>query len=168
MDRMKQIIEYAMRMENDAKEFYTFNQDRVKSPEIKKQFEFLAEMEKNHYAMLSIIFDRLNVNPPPITLSWVVDDASKEVNPPILADNYELISNENTMSDLSVIRMAFLMESDFALFYKSASESLEDGEAKKALLELSSWEEQHREMFRKQYENMLKSSWSGITSIVFK
>lgn len=168
MSKLKQVIEYAMRMENDAKEFYTYNKDRVKSPEIKAQFENLAEMEKNHYAILSIVYDRLNVNPPPITISWVVDDVAKEINPPILADNYELIANEDTLSDLSVVRMAWLMESDFALFYKSAAEAVEEGEAKKALLELASWEEQHREMFGKQYEKMLKSSWSELTSIIFK
>ncbi len=167
MSKLKQIVEYAMRMENDAKEFYAYNQDRVKSPAIKKQFEHLAEMEKNHYAMLSIVYDSLNTNPPPITISWVVDDVSKEVNPPIIADNYELISEED-MSDLSVVRMAYLMESDFALFYKSASATVEDGEAKKALLELAAWEEQHREMFRTQYENMLKNSWGELIDIVFK
>jgi rubrerythrin len=167
MNKLKQIIEYAMRMEDDAREFYTYNQDRVKSPAIKKQFGHLAEMEKNHYAMLNIVYDSLNTNPPPITISWVVDDEAKEINPPILADNYELISDEAGLSDLSVVRMAYLMESDFAVFYKSAAETLEDGDAKKALLELAGWEEQHREMFRIQYEKMLKDRWGDIINIVF-
>lgn len=168
MSKLKQIIEYAMRMENDAKEFYYYNQDRVKSAAIRKHFEQLSEIEKNHYTMLSIVYDRLNVNPPPITISWVVDDVSKEINPPIIADNYELIVNEKTISDLSVIRLAYLMESDFVIFYKSASGTVEDAEARKALLDLAAWEEQHRDMFKAQYEKMLKASWGDIINIVFK
>lgn len=168
MNRIKSIIEYAMRMEKDAKEFYAFNLERVESPELKKLFGELMEIEKGHYNLLNRVYEKMDVAPLPINISWVVDDASREVNTSIIADNSELISDEKSMSDLSVIRLAWLMESDFALFYKNASEQVDEPEAKKALLELSEWEKQHQELFRVKYEHLLKKSWSDISSIIFK
>ncbi len=168
MDRIKSVIEYAMRMENDAKEFYSYNLERVESPELKKLFEELVEIEKSHFNMLHKVYEKMDITPPPINISWVVDDVSREVNTSIIADNSELVSDEKGISDLSVVRLAYLMESDFALFYQNASEQVDEPEIKKALLELSEWEKQHQELFRVKYEHLLKKSWSDITSIIFK
>ncbi len=168
MSKLKQIIEYAMRMENDAEEFYSYNLEKVRSAEHKKLFEELAEMEKTHYAVLSSIYDMLKVTPPPIELSWVVDDTSREKNVSIIADSSELISNEQALSDLSIIRMAYLMESDFALFYANAANQVEDKEAKNFLLELADWEKKHETMFKVRYEKLLKQSWSDVAGIIFK
>lgn len=168
MNRIKSIIEYAMRMEKDAKEFYSFNLERVEAPELKKLFGELVEIEKGHYNLLNRVYEKMDVTPLPINISWVVDDVSREVNTSIIADNSELISDEKSLSDLSVVRLAWLMESDFALFYKNAAEQVDEPEAKKALLELSEWEKQHQELFRVRYEHLLKKSWSDISSIIFK
>ncbi len=167
MDKIKQILEYAMRMENDAEEFYTFNYERVKSQELKKLFEELAEMEKTHYAVLSSAYDMLKITPPPIVMSWVVDDTSKEKNLSILADNYELIADKEAISDLSIIRLAYLMESDFALFYFNAASQVEEPEAKKLLLQLADWEKKHEIMFKVRYEKLLKQSWKDVAGIIF-
>ncbi len=168
MSKIKEILEYAMRMENDAQEFYSFNMGRVKSAELKKLFEELAEMEKNHYAVLSSIYDLLKVTPPPIVMSWVVDDTSREKNISVISDNSELITDESAISDLAVIRMAYLMESDFALFYSNAAAQVEDGEAKNFLLELAEWEKKHETMFKERYEKLLKQSWKDVAGIIFK
>ena len=156
-----------MRMENDAKEFYSFNLDRVTSPDLKSMFEELVEMEKNHYAILEIMRERFNVQDPPISISWVVDNVSKEVNPPIIADNSDVIADERAISDLSIVRLAYLMESDYALFYRNAALQVEDKKAKDFLLELSKWEDQHRDMFKTKYEELLKQHWSDVTNIIF-
>ena len=168
MNRLKSVIEYAMRMENDAKEFYSFNLERIEAPELRKLFGELVEIEKSHYNMLKKVYEKMGIPHLPINISWVVDDTSREVNTSIIADNSELVSDEKSISDLSVIRLAYLMESDFALFYKNASEQVDEPEVKKALLELSEWEKQHQELFRVKYEHLLKKSWSDITNIIFK
>lgn len=168
MSKIKSVIEYAMRMENDAKEFYSYNLNRVESPELKKLFGELMEIEKSHYSLLNKVYEKMDIEPLPINISWVVDDNSREVNTAIISDNSELISDENNLSDLSVIRLAYLMESDFALFYENAAGQIDEPEAKKALLELSEWEKQHQELFKVRYEQLLKKSWSDITSFIFK
>ncbi len=168
MSKLKEIIEYAMRMENDAEEFYSYNMERVHSAEHKKLFEELAEMEKTHYAVLSSIYDLLKITPPPIEMSWVVDDTSREKNVAIIPDNSELISDQNALSDLAIIRMAYLMESDFALFYFNAANQVENGEAKRFLLELADWEKKHEVMFKVRYEKLLKESWKDVAGFIFK
>lgn len=168
MSKIKEILEYGMRMENDAVEFYNYNLERVKSPELKKLFEELAEMEKTHYAVLSSMYDQLKITPPPIELSWVVDDSSREKNVGIIADNSELIADEGTISDLSVIRLAYLMESDFALFYFNAANQTEDKDAKEFLLKLADWEKKHEIMFKVRYEKLLKQNWENVAGLIFK
>ncbi len=168
MNRIKSIIEYAMRMENDAKEFYAFNLDRIQEPALKKLFGELVEIEKGHFNLLNRVHEKMDITPLPINISWVVDNSSREVNTAIIADNSELIADEKGISDLSIIRLAYLMESDFALFYQNAADQVDDPEAKKALMELSEWEKQHQELFRVKYEALLKKSWSDISNIIFK
>lgn len=44
MNRIKSVIEYAMRMENDAMEFYSFNLERVEAPELKKSWSDITSI----------------------------------------------------------------------------------------------------------------------------
>lgn len=166
MENLKSIISYAMRMENDARDFYEYYLDKVTSESIKKIFEELVKMEEGHYSMLKVIYDMLDAEEPPLTISWVVDDTSKEVNPSIFADNSELIKDESSISDLSVLRMAYLMEKDFALFYKNAALKVEDDKAKKFLNELEDWEIRHSEILRGKYEALLEKNWGDVSKLI--
>lgn len=157
-----------MRMERDAKEFYTYNLDNVSSSELKKLFQELIDMEESHYEALKTMHKRLDIEKPPISISWVVDNVDKEVNTSIIADNSDLISDSNAISDLSIIRLAYLMENDFSLFYKNASEKVDDEGAKNFLLELAKWEEQHMQIFKHRYEKLLQQQWDDLTEIVFE
>jgi rubrerythrin len=168
MSKIKNILNFAMRMEKDAGDFYTYYQDRVKSPSTKELFRELAETEKHHYNVLKSKYDQLGFENPPLSISWVVDDAFTARDPHVLADNSDLLGEpEAEMSDLTIIRMAYLIENDFALFYKQAVDLVEDDETKQFLRTLSDWENQHREMFHNRYQKMLKKHWSDISSIIF-
>lgn len=167
MNKIQKILEYAMRMERDAQEFYSFYCNKVSSPEIQKLFEELVEMEKSHFGYLKEWFDKLEMSEPPLALSWVVDNTSKEINTTIFADNSALISeNEKELTDLSVIRLAYLMESDFELFYTNAANQVNDEESKKYLTILSKWEKEHKEMFKSKYEAMLNKQWGDLSGII--
>lgn len=168
MSKIKNILSFAMRMEKDAGDFYAYYQDRVQSPSTRKLFSELAETEKRHYEILKSKYDELGFENPPISISWVVDDTFKARDPHILADNSGLLGeSEAEISDLTIIRMAYLIENDFALFYKQAISLVEDEETKKFLATLSEWEDQHREMFYSSYQNLLKKHWSDLSSIIF-
>ncbi|NLD50022.1 MAG: ferritin family protein [Clostridiaceae bacterium] len=168
MDKIKNILKFAMRMEKDAEVFYSHYMDKVQSESIKKLFEDLSEMEKNHYNLLKSKYELLEYKEPPITISWVVDNNFTQVDPSIISSNSDIIEEkEKELSDLSVIRMAYLMENDFYLFYKNAAKEVDNKEASEFLQNLAEWEEGHRTMFQKKYEELLKKHWGEIASIIF-
>lgn len=168
MNKVQRILAFAMRMEKDAQEFYSYYADKVSSESLKKLFHELAEIEKNHYEYLNKKHDQLDFKEPPLSISWVVDNAFAAVDPHILADSSDLIGNvPEGSSDLTIIRMAYLIENDFAEFYMHASEAVDDNNAGEFLRTLAQWEDKHRDMFYDRYKVLLKNHWEDITSIIF-
>lgn len=169
MEKIKDILKFAMKMEKDAENFYNYYMDKVESESIKNMFGELSQMEREHYKILKDKFDQLEFKEPPLTISWVVDDDSRAVDPSIIHFNSDLAGeDEKEMSDLSIIRMAYHMENDFVMFYKNAAAEAEDAEAKKFLEEIVKWEESHRDIFQKKYEELIKKHWKNINNIIFK
>lgn len=72
MNKIKDILKFAMRMEQDAADFYSYYMDKAQSEGTKKLFMELAEIETKHYQILKSKFDELGFQDPPITMSWVV------------------------------------------------------------------------------------------------
>ncbi|MDO8548633.1 MAG: ferritin family protein [Ignavibacteria bacterium] len=170
MDKIKKILEFAMRMEKDAMDFYSFYVDKISSQHLKGIFEELVNIERIHHETLKRKYEELSYEEPPIALSWVVDDTSAARDPHILSDSSDLLSykeDESEQIDLSIIRMAFLIENDFSEFYKHAVSSIEDSDVRKLLMQLSDWENKHKEYFQRKYNNLLKKHWDEIYSILF-
>jgi rubrerythrin len=71
---------------------------------------------------------------------------------------------ESMVPDLSVLRMAYLIERDFVEFYESAAEHAE-GEAKEALEMLARWERGHERFFRQLHDTAFEAyaqmPWGG-------
>ena len=71
---------------------------------------------------------------------------------------------EAMVPDLPVLRMAYLIERDFAEFYEASANQAE-GEAKKVLGMLSQWERRHERLFKQFYdrafEEYSKMPWGG-------
>lgn len=156
MTNVENILRFAMRMEKDAEDFYSYYQDKVSSPEIKNLFKELVATEKSHYEALSKKYDQMGFKEPPIAMSWVVDNRFAAKDPHVLADNSdELSGSEDSLFDVSVIRMAYLIESDFEMYYKKASESVQETEAKELLVKLSEWESRHKDTFFNKYISLM-------------
>lgn len=167
MDKIKSILKFAMRMEKDASDFYEFYMDKAESDETRALFSELALIEKQHYKILERKFNELLYTEPPLTISWVVDDSFKAQDPHILSDNSDTIpAVAGAATDLSIIRMAYLIEHDFAYFYSKAVEAVEEAEVKKFLQELAGWEKQHSDLFQKRYQALLNKSWSDIANLM--
>jgi rubrerythrin len=68
------------------------------------------------------------------------------------------------VADLPVLRMAYLIERDFAEFYAISAEKAE-GEAKKALEMLAKWESGHEKLFKRlhdeAFEKYTNMPWGG-------
>lgn len=166
MTKIQSILKYAMRMEKDSQVFYEYYTDVAEAESTRKLFRELAEIEKEHYRILNEKYGELTAKDPPIVMSWVVDDTSREHAPGILADNSDTLGSYGQASlDLNITRMAFLIENDFMNFYDKASEIVDDPEVKKLLRTFSKWEAGHRDMFQERYKKLLNEYWKDLSFI---
>ena len=67
--------------------------------------------------------------------------------------------------DLSVLRMAYLIERDFAEFYEMAAERAEDATARASLRQLARWERGHEKLFKEMHDRAFEEyagmPWGG-------
>ena len=72
--------------------------------------------------------------------------------------------SEAMVPDLPVLRMAYLIERDFAEFYEAAAQKTE-GEPRQVLSMLAQWERGHERYFKewhdKAFEDYAKMPWGG-------
>lgn len=154
--KVQKILEFGMQMEKNAQDFYSFYANSLQDENLKKLFEEFVEIEKEHYNFLKKKYDNIAITPPQ-EVSWVVDEQNKMLDPHILADNSDLL--QDNFSDISILRLAYLIESDFATFYKNAAQKVEDQNIKTFLLELAKWEEEHEKLFKTRYTSILNKVW---------
>ena len=157
MKNASDILKYAMNMEKRAQEFYTFYKDKVVSQKIKELFEGLSSMEEEHYSILKKQLDSLEKNN---TFDEFVLTETDGQN--IILNKTKDLENVNLeydLSDLPILRMAYSMENDFAMFYEKAIEQVDDRQAKELLKTLAKWEKEHRDSFEAEVKNAFHSSW---------
>jgi rubrerythrin len=72
---------------------------------------------------------------------------------------------ESMVPDLTVLRMAYLIERDFAEFYEMAAGRVEGDSAREALEMLARWERGHEELFKKMHDKAFEEyagmPWGG-------
>lgn len=158
--KIENILKFGMKMEKNAQDFYSFYANSLQDENLKKLFEEFVKIEQEHYKYLENILKSLGSQEPPISISWVVDDQNKMVDPHILVDNSKIL--ETDFSDLTILRLAYLIESDFAAFYKHVAEKVEDGNVKGLLLHLAKGEEEHEKYFKERYHSLMKKEWEEI------
>jgi rubrerythrin len=71
---------------------------------------------------------------------------------------------EAMVPDLPVLRMAYLIERDFAEFYEEAASKV-DGDTRKVFEKLAYWERRHEALFKKMhdraFEEYAQMPWGG-------
>lgn len=167
MKKIKRILKFGMRLEKQGANFYEYYADQVSNEKTKELFEKLKSMEENHYDLLESKYNELNTKDDLKVISWKTDDNEFFDSPMIFGEAADMISDKDeniNISDLAIIRMAYLIESDFAEFYKNAAEHVEEEEVKNFLLELSEWETGHKDLFYDEYKKLLKESWDDMDS----
>ncbi len=171
MDKLKNILKFAMKLEKQGENFYTYYSDLAKKPENKKLFENLAQIEHEHYNFLKKKYDELYFAKDLHDVSWVID-SKQIVHPTIFGNAAQSISvdedSDDAFSDLAILRIAYTIEDDFANFYRTMAEQVDFQEAKDFLLELANWEDGHRELFYTGYSQQLKATWEDFADMLLK
>ncbi|MDN5342919.1 ferritin family protein [Oceanotoga sp. DSM 15011] len=148
------ILNYAYAKEVEGHNFYNERIDKVKSDELKNIFIALSEMEINHMNYVKDLILKLR-NEDSLDLDYVEKDDFYDSR-----ESSEIVGSlDDLTSDLSIIRMAYLIEDDFMKFYEEGAQKVENEEMKNLLLKLSKWEMNHRDLLNDLYRRMMKIYW---------
>ncbi len=150
-----EILEFAMKMELEARDFYRESGDRVARDDVRRLLSRLAEWEESHHRFLKEQRDRLksgagwDASAIPLDASEARDILERPwkgrgVEPPLSEE----------ASDFSVIRMALGMEIDFRNFYLKAAANVNDPDGKAVLTKLADWEGEHQKIIDEQYRQL--------------
>ncbi len=157
---IRKVLEYALQREYEGKRFFEQNAARLQNAAAVGAFKAIAVEEQRH---IDFIEAQLN--------SLASGDAIAQELPSagFFADRAESESitdtvNESMVADLPVLRMAYLIERDFAEFYAQAASKAE-GDARRVLDMLAHWEAGHERLFKsmhdKAFENYSGMPWGG-------
>lgn len=150
------IINYAMEMEKRGQDFYLSYMEKVKNPHIKMLFKRLSEIELDHYNFLKEHYDHLQKHN-----SWNLNINFTDGEDIFTNEEIDIksLNLEHEISDLPILRMAYLIENDFVNFYEKAMNHIQDEDGKKILNFLAKWETSHRDGFFKEYKVLMENNW---------
>lgn len=159
---IRKILEYALQREYEGKRFFEQNAARLQNAAAVGTFKAIAAEEQKHIefiqAQLNALEAKADSAPAPQLPSagFFAERAESEFISQAIA--------ESMVADLPVLRMAYLIERDFAEFYAQAASKAE-GQAKKTLEMLAHWETGHERLFKlmhdKAFELYSGMPWGG-------
>ncbi len=160
---VRRILGYALERERQGIRFFQENAGRLNHPAVQGVFENLAEEEKKHAAYIQGLLDELE--------SGLEGGAA-----PALPEGIDLFADraqaemldqtiyESMVPDVTVLRMAYLIERDFAEFYAQAAGKA-TGRVREALERLARWEEGHEKLFKRLHDTLFEAAmempWGG-------
>ncbi len=160
----RKVFEYALVREYEGKRFFEENAKRLSEAAAVEAFQQLAGEEQKHIDFIQYQIDALDAGEP-----GSIDQGEKLEQAGFFSQRAqsEIIDQkvaEAMVPDLPVLRMAFLIERDFAEFYESSAAQAV-GEAKQVLTMLSQWERRHERLFKHFYDRAMeeysKMPWGG-------
>ena len=154
---IKKIFEYALQREYEGKAFFETNAGRMQNAAAVGAFKAIAAEEQKHIEFIQSQIDFIDGkgSVPQIELpsaGFFVDRAASE--------SIEQTVSEAMVADLPVLRMAYLIERDFAEFYAQAAQ-ITEGDAKTALDMLARWEAGHERLFKSMHDKAFEA-YSGM------
>ncbi len=165
MQNYEQVLRYAMQMELDGYNFFIENAEKINNVTSKKLFLDLAKTEMEHYKYLE---NQLKTYRETKTFDTSDEAMNREEN--IFeareeSEHLEATLGESDIPDLTIMRMAYLIERDFKEFYTNAAENANDEDARAIFTKLASWEAGHELLFKTEYNKLMKEymnlPWGG-------
>jgi rubrerythrin len=161
---IRKIYEYALQREREGKRFFERNADRLQHAAAAGAFRRLAGEEQRHIDFIRGLLNALDEGRSP---GAAMDDELEQegfFSERAASEMLDQTVIQSMVPDLPVLRMAYLIERDFAEFYESAAKKAE-GEAREALEMLVRWERGHERFFRQlhdsAFEEYAQMPWGG-------
>jgi rubrerythrin len=161
---LQKIYEYALSREYEGKRFFEENAKRLNHAAAVDAFLQLAGEEQKHIDFIQFQIKLLNEGQAENIDYGVRLDQAGFFSQRAQSEIIDQSVAEAMVPDLPVLRMAYLIERDFAEFYENASMQT-SGDAKKVLEMLAKWERRHEALFKnfhdKAYEAYKQMPWGG-------
>jgi rubrerythrin len=161
---IRKIYEYALQREHEGKRFYEQNAGRLTHAAAVGAFKQLAVEEQKHIEFIQSQLDALDKGQAANVAMGLELQREGFFSQRAQSELLDQTVLEAMVPDLSVLRVAYLIERDFAEFYEAAAGKLE-GEARQVLTMLASWERRHEELFRhmhdQAFELYAQMPWGG-------
>jgi rubrerythrin len=160
---IRKVLEYALQREHEGKAFFLNNAKRLSNAAATGAFKAIAKEEQRHIEFIEAQIHALDAKETGQQLAPDLDETEFFAN---RADQemIEQTVSEAMVADLPVLRMAYLIERDFAEFYGQAA-SKADGDAKIMLEMLARWEAGHERLFKRLHDEAFEKyagmPWGG-------
>lgn len=162
---IRKIYEYALQREYEGKRFFEENAKRLTHGAAVKAFNELALEEQKHIEFIQNQISALDKGQPVNSEAFSKElEAGNFFSHRAASEMLDQTVLEAMVPDLPVLRMAYLIETDFADYYERSAKKAE-GEAKNILKMLAKWERTHEALFKKMhdqaYEIYAQMPWGG-------
>lgn len=158
------ILEYALAREYEGKRFFEQNADRLSHSAAISAFKQLAQEEQKHIDFIQNQLAIVSHGHPDSVLSKMELEQTGFFSQREKSENLDQSVIEAMVPDLPILRMAYLIERDFAEFYELSALKV-DGDSRKVLEMLASWERRHEALFKqfhdRAYDQYSQMPWGG-------
>jgi rubrerythrin len=146
-------LDVAVQTEKDGRDFYRQAAEKSSDPGGKLLFTSLADDELEHLRLLESQREALAREG-----QWLPPKKPDEQTRPIKVEGAPLFSRQAVTnnvnaytSDLSALRLAFLIEKDAVVFYTRAAAETEDPDGKVIYERLAEMEKEHQQILEEEY-----------------
>ena len=162
---VRKVYEYALQREHEGRDFFRQHAGRFGHAAVVDAFEKLAQEEEKHIAFIQGLIDGLETGGSAAMARGAELDAEGFFSQRAQGEMLEQTVIESMVPDLSVLRMAYLIERDFAEFYERAAERVEGEDAQASLRMLARWERGHEKLFKEMHDKAFElyagMPWGG-------
>ncbi len=143
----------AIRIEQNGYRFYRRAADETQDPQAKALFERLAEDEVAHERILRNRLKALQEDGTwvPVGEDEWPDDGLSAVSSPIFSPERLKEGIRDYTSELSALRMAYLIEKNAVAFYTKAAQETGDPVGAAMYRDLADWEREHQRVLEDEY-----------------
>jgi len=160
---VQRVYEYALQREREGLDFFQRNAERMSHAAAVEIFHRLAAEEQKHIGFIQELLKALAGDPSALQtgIGLVQEDFFSQRAE---LEKLDQTTIESMVPDLPILRMAYLIERDFAEFYETAAQKVE-GDASEALTMLARWERGHEQLFKDIHDKLLEEymnmPWGG-------
>jgi rubrerythrin len=154
-------LEVAIQTEKDGRDFYVRAAERTSDPGGKVLFASLADDELEHLRLLQAQREALTEDGRWLPSAESEEHRVREIGGAPIFGREALARNVGLhTSELSALRMAYLIEKDAVTFYTRAAHETGDPDARAMYDRLVEMEQEHQQILEEEYNALAKEFWS--------